>query len=335
MNEPHDNPGAAVGIEVPTGSDVSSANAETLPRHGALITPNSPIAAIQSEDHVRMLMNMPMPATFIELLAARTGVTVGSAAPAKTRQRVDQASLNSADQQRFIGALEALNLPDQTGISALGRLVAVHSDMGHRMHAMSRANPATDPGQQRFLPWHRVYLYEFEQLLQTVDPDITIPYWGWNNPAEQTVPGWLVDVRPTVNIPRPGPGRITVTRFPGTQGFTLADVMASGVDPSIKSLTEVESTTDFTTFASGLESIHDLVHVWVGGRRGTMGRLDRAPTDPLFWMHHANIDRLWSQWQNNHPGQRPVLQGRDTIMDPWAFTDNDTEDLATFNYTYA
>ncbi|MGY3317456.1 tyrosinase family protein [Arthrobacter sp. TE12232] len=295
-----------------------------------------PPAATQPEDHGRTPMNMPTPVTFIELLAARTGVMLRSVVPAATPQRVDQASLSSADQQRFIDAVDTLNLPDQTGISAFGRLVAVHSDMGHRMHAMGGADPATDPGQQRFLSWHRVYLYEFEQLLQTVHPDITIPYWDWSSPAEQAVPGWLVNVRPVVNVPRPGPGRITVTRFPGTMGFTLTDVIGGAVDASIASLATVENATDFTSFASGLESIHDLVHVWVGGRRGTMGRLDRAPADPLFWMHHANIDRLWFQWQKSPQGQgqRPNLQGGDMIMDPWAFTDSDTEDLATFKYTY-
>lgn len=145
-----------------------------------------------------------------------------------------------------------------------------------------------------------------------------------------------MNVRPTVNVPRPGPGRITVTRFPGTLGFTLADVMSGAVDARIAPLAAVENATDFTSFAGGLESIHDLVHAWVGGRWGTMGRLDGAPADPLFWMHHANIDRLWFQWQNSQQrhGQLPNLQGGDAIMDPWAFTDSDTEDLVTFNYKY-
>jgi Common central domain of tyrosinase. len=37
-------------------------------------------------------------------------------------------------------------------------------------------------GWERFLPWHRVYLYEFEQALQDVCPDITMPYWDWTMP---------------------------------------------------------------------------------------------------------------------------------------------------------
>ena len=37
-------------------------------------------------------------------------------------------------------------------------------------------------GWERFLPWHRVYLYEFEQALQDHCPDVTMPYWDWTMP---------------------------------------------------------------------------------------------------------------------------------------------------------
>ncbi len=50
-------------------------------------------------------------------------------------------------------------------------------------------------GWERFLPWHRVYLYEFEQALQDVCPDITMPYWDWTMPhyrPEQPEKGWII-----------------------------------------------------------------------------------------------------------------------------------------------
>lgn len=34
-------------------------------------------------------------------------------------------------------------------------------------------------GWERFLPWHRAYLYEFEQNLQDFFPDLSLPYWDW------------------------------------------------------------------------------------------------------------------------------------------------------------
>jgi tyrosinase len=37
-------------------------------------------------------------------------------------------------------------------------------------------------GWERFLPWHRIYLYEFEQALQDVCPGVTMPYWDFTMP---------------------------------------------------------------------------------------------------------------------------------------------------------
>ena len=64
-------------------------------------------------------------------------------------------------------------------------------------------------GVQRFLPWHRVYLFELEQMLQVFDPEIFIPYWDWS--VDRSIPYWLQNFTPTVivdGLPR------TVTRAP-------------------------------------------------------------------------------------------------------------------------
>ncbi|HYE36262.1 tyrosinase family protein [Methylocaldum sp.] len=50
-------------------------------------------------------------------------------------------------------------------------------------------------GWERFLPWHRAYLYEFEQNLQDFDPDIMLPYWDWTMPQyrpEEADKGWII-----------------------------------------------------------------------------------------------------------------------------------------------
>jgi tyrosinase len=59
-------------------------------------------------------------------------------------------------------------------------------------------------------------------------------------------------------------------------------------------------------------TLHNMVHKWVGGtisrgdarpaRRGTM-ILPTSPNDPVFFLNHANVDRLWSEWQARHPGR--------------------------------
>ena len=49
--------------------------------------------------------------------------------------------------------------------------------------------------------------------------------------------------------------------------------------------------------SGALESVpHNVIHGDVGGQQGLMSAFDTAALDPIFWLHHANIDRLWSVW---------------------------------------
>lgn len=50
-------------------------------------------------------------------------------------------------------------------------------------------------GWERFLPWHRAYLYEFEQNLQDFAKDIMVPYWDWTMPQyrpHDPTTGWII-----------------------------------------------------------------------------------------------------------------------------------------------
>lgn len=55
-----------------------------------------------------------------------------------------------------------------------------------------------------------------------------------------------------------------------------------------------------------LEQIHNSIHVYVGGSSvkegyGHMMFPEVAAFDPIFWMHHCNIDRLFHLWQCSNP----------------------------------
>ena len=88
----------------------------------------------------------------------------------------------------------------------------------------------------------------------------------------------------------------------------------------------------FNAFGAALEGIHNSGHVWVGG---TMMSIVTAPADPIFWMHHAEIDRLWAEWQQANPGEHPSLPGPAGTMDPWSENEAATRDIAALGYSYA
>ncbi len=71
--------------------------------------------------------------------------------------------------------------------------------------------------------------------------------------------------------------------------------------------------------------LHNQVHVWVGGDMAQ----DTSPNDPVFFLHHCNIDRLWAQWQarNSNQGYTPTSRGPqghnlNDLMYPWNGSDN-------------
>jgi tyrosinase len=169
-------------------------------------------------------------------------------------------------------------------------------------------------GSPLFLPWHRAYLYYFEQyLLDATPPEATValPWWDWSTqtgiPAIYVTPN-LPDgtPNPLASAPVSGipPAQFTEENVPEAHE-TLRSPGPSGGGhgsdglPSAQEVAAVLDAPDFADFTSRLEDLHNRVHVWVGG---TMSEIPLAAYDPLFWAHHTMIDRLWSLWQNVNPG---------------------------------
>src|SRR5262245_11040003 len=99
-------------------------------------------------------------------------------------QRKDQAAMSDTERSRYLCAFSMIN-SDGT----LGQLVDVHEGM-HMQHTNAR-----------LLPWHRIFLYLFEEALHNYHPDVCVPYWDWTKSEEQQFPNWLTAVLPTVHTP--------------------------------------------------------------------------------------------------------------------------------------
>ncbi len=180
-----------------------------------------------------------------------------------------------------------------------------------------------------FLAWHRAYLYLFELALRDQVADVVLPWWDWT--VDQDVPAAYAqgDNNPLVSSPIQPSGR-----EPGGSDQT---VRAPGQDgaPPLPTAADVEgllALNDFIDFQTQLEDIHNGVHVWVGG---TMSDIATAAYDPLFWAHHAMIDRIWRLWQLQHPNAAPPASLLGRALPPFPMTVAQTLDPSSLGYDYA
>ncbi len=56
--------------------------------------------------------------------------------------------------------------------------------------------------------------------------------------------------------------------------------------------------------------MHNIVHRFIGGDMGTAA----TPNDPVFFLHHCNIDRIWARWQDRYP-TAPYVPGNGASPD--------------------
>ncbi|KAI9827269.1 MAG: hypothetical protein M1832_005407 [Thelocarpon impressellum] len=126
----------------------------------------------------------------------------------------------------------------------------------------------------------------------------------------------------------------STVRYPDRQGKTQPDVvdqqlLANGPalhDRTCNILSQQPNYSPFSNHAfssvegpafDSLEGIHDDVHVLVG-RGAHMGSVEYAGFDPIFWLHHTNVDRLFAIWQAIHPDSyvEPQVDGSGTFTNP-------------------
>ncbi len=190
---------------------------------------------------------------------------------------------------------------------------------------------------QLFLPWHRAYLYNFEMAMRDQVPGVTLPWWDWTlRPPRQTgIPGIFADPR-VDGLPNPlFSFRMNVPNSrPPLNRATARDPAPDADLPDQASVNDVlTGNTDFSSFTDALESnLHDNIHGWVGG---DMGMVPIAAYDPIFWSHHAMIDRLWWLWQvrNGNGDMQPDLL--DVVLAPFTFKVRDVLNVNALGYDYA
>jgi hypothetical protein len=161
-------------------------------------------------------------------------------------------------------------------------------------------------GYPGFLTWHRAYMDAFERLLRCINSSISLPYWDWSSGPSTGVP--TACAQPTyVNrsgdtVANPLYSGPIASAAGGGQTARRADIDSTSFDDLATSAQSAMGQSGFAGFQSGLNGPHGGVHVRVGGE---MSSVARASYDPLFYLHHCNVDRLWAKWQQSHPGPLP------------------------------
>lgn len=158
--------------------------------------------------------------------------------------------------------------------------------------------------EDRYNPWHRVYLKEFEDALRSVPgcAEVTLPYWDIRSPLPDRLrhppfDQYVLPQDPGADAkPQPVAGYFPYT----TERFSTAEItqnvddfgvltdIATSLNQSIWGEYNVDGYQDFSIQA------HDGGHGSIGP---TMGDQNVASFDPVFWFFHCNLDRLWLSWQ--------------------------------------
>ncbi|AWA41883.1 tyrosinase family protein [Pseudomonas sp. 22105] len=239
-----------------------------------------------------------------------------------------------------------------------------------------------------FLPWHREMLMQFEADLRAIDPQVTLPYWDWtqdtfdptNSPVwsdewmggngspgdhdrVQTGPfahqygNWPVPAYPENGETEPGLKRqfgVLVTSLPTSADVDMAmrewlydtppydsGPYTRGFRNRLEGWITQRGDPQVTTPGSQL---HNRVHLWIGGNMLAM----TSPEDPVFFLHHCNIDRIWANWQAQMaldnpqwaPHYTPISGGPpghnlDDTLAPWTRTVRHVMDIRALGYEYA
>jgi len=186
------------------------------------------------------------------------------------------------------------------------------------MSSVHYSNSMINHGYPRFLPWHRNFLLAIETAMSScLGRSVAVPYW--NSGLDASIADGLMhsplynffggDGSCVFNTTCAIPKKHCLSRKFNT-GTTLA---------TTEQIMQMIATSDFTKMYKSLEGfIHGSPHVFLGGDMENM----YSSNDPIFYMHHSNVDRIWALWQSLYPasasnyvGVNPVNRQSVTLSD--------------------
>ncbi|KAI1862667.1 hypothetical protein JX265_006962 [Neoarthrinium moseri] len=264
------------------------------------------------------------------LAAAITGKTVAGNECTQPAVRREWRVLAEQEKVDYIAAVKCLTTkPSKVGLatSLYEDFPWIHSQLNSNIHFVAS-----------FLPWHRwfVHLYESE-LRGQCNYRGTMPYWDWTQDSgalpsapvflESTTSGFgaggLQNEFQSPTRPNPLTSCVTTGAFANlsltyyttterTHCLNRSFNNGTGSSPTddswqaaLYSPAMIANITDkspsFEKFWVELENNpHGAIHNSIGGDMVP----STSPNDPLFFLHHSQVDRLWWIWQQKDPMTR-------------------------------
>lgn len=277
---------------------------------------------------------------FLQLTAA------GALATLLSSCQVLQAILDAIRNRRVRKDISTLSASDPdlvTFKSAVAMMRALPA--GNTRNWLSQANIHANfcpHGNWLFLPWHRAYLYRFEEISRELTGSTTfaLPYWNWTKNPQ--IPAVFFDTTsPLYDAARSAGPSSTIST--SVTGQPVIDGILAQANFLLFASGSISASAGQRTPASygPLEgNPHNNVHGFVGG---DMGAVSLSPRDPIFWTHHNMIERIWVDWNmklgnpNTNDSawtQRRFTEFYDRTGNPVSFTVNEMALYPLFNYRY-
>lgn len=262
------------------------------------LNPNSYVARDPSNPYE--CMDLLCLCGYIKGVVVRSECILPSGSKLQPALRKEYRQLSSSERERFHRAIHELKRSGE-----YDRITHWHSHPEYSGGAHS--GPA-------FLPWHREFLKRFEIGLRLIDPSVALPYWdstlddqleqpsdtclftdqlmGEADAVGNVISGFASSWQTPEGKPR-------LRREVGLHGRLLNEediriVMSQNDVSDVLAYSAPSEGCHKSRDWTCLEYSHANVLIWVGGE---MFQQITSANDPLFFLHHAFVDRIWEDWR--------------------------------------
>jgi hypothetical protein len=157
-----------------------------------------------------------------------------------------------------------------------------------------------------FVAWHRAYVLGLEHQLQAAigDNKFRLPYWDYLDAGQRKIPAAFKKTTSSLFESSRAGQEVGFEISDLKKTFSAAKYLGNIIAGGFGGASVASGTVSAPKANRGRmeQNPHNTVHVDIGG---LMGNPQTAAQDPIFWVHHCNIDRIWEVWIKNGPHTNP------------------------------